>query len=79
MANHGPFCKRIKNDKENILKLTMWKRQRMLNGGFIKSLSISPDDVTELMITVQSRLEQRLNSTLNSEQIHQMDLQELPY
>ena len=27
MANHGPFCKRIKNDKENILKLIMWKRQ----------------------------------------------------
>ena len=27
MANHGPFCKRIKkNDKENILKLIMWKR-----------------------------------------------------
>ena len=28
MANHGPFCKRIKNDKENILKSIMWKRQR---------------------------------------------------
>ena len=40
MANHGPFCKRIKNDKENILKLTMWKRQRMQNGAFLKSLSI---------------------------------------
>ena len=23
MANHGPFCKMIKNDKENILKLIM--------------------------------------------------------
>ena len=29
IANHGPFCKRIKNDKENILKSIMWKRQRM--------------------------------------------------
>ena len=29
MANHGPFCKRIKNDKENIPKSIMWKRQRM--------------------------------------------------
>ena len=27
MANHGPLRKRIKNDKENILKYTMWKRQ----------------------------------------------------
>ena len=27
LANHGPFCKRIKNDKENILKSIMWKRQ----------------------------------------------------
>ena len=27
MANHGPFCKRIINDKEKILKLFMWKRQ----------------------------------------------------
>ena len=26
-ANHGPFCKRIKNDNENILKSIMWKRQ----------------------------------------------------
>ena len=26
MANHGPLCKTIKNDKENILKLTMLKR-----------------------------------------------------
>ena len=40
MANHGPFCKRIKNDKENSLKLIMWKRQRMLKGAFLKSLSI---------------------------------------
>ena len=29
LANHGPFCERIKNDKENIIKLIMWKRQRM--------------------------------------------------
>ena len=29
MSNDGPFCKRIKNDKENILKSIMWKRQRM--------------------------------------------------
>ena len=29
MANHGPFCKRIKHDKGNILKSIMWKRQRM--------------------------------------------------
>ena len=27
MAYNGPLCKRIKNDKVNILKLTMWKRQ----------------------------------------------------
>ena len=27
IANHGPLCKRIKSDKENILKSTMWKRQ----------------------------------------------------
>ena len=26
--------------KKNILKLIMWKRQRMLNGAFLKSLSI---------------------------------------
>ena len=41
MANHGPYalCKRIKND-ENILKLIMWKRLRMSNGAFSKSLSI---------------------------------------
>ena len=32
------------------------------------------DDVTEL---IQSRLKQRLKSTLNNEQMHQMDLQEL--
>ena len=29
MANHGPFCKGIKNDEENILKLITGKRQRM--------------------------------------------------
>ena len=29
IANHGPFCKRIKTDNENILKLIMWKRQWM--------------------------------------------------
>ena len=29
MANYSPFCKRIKNDKENILKSIMWNRQRM--------------------------------------------------
>ena len=29
MANHGSFCKRIKNNKESILKSIMWKRQRM--------------------------------------------------
>ena len=40
MANHCPFCKRINNDKENILKSIMWKRQRMQNGAFLKSLSI---------------------------------------
>ena len=39
IANHGPFCKRIKHDKENTLKSIMWKRQRMLNGAFLKSLS----------------------------------------
>ena len=27
LANHGPMCKRIKNDKENILLSTVWKRQ----------------------------------------------------
>ena len=27
MANHGPFCKRMKYDKENILKSIMLKRQ----------------------------------------------------
>ena len=27
MANHGPLCKRIKSDKENILKSIMWKGQ----------------------------------------------------
>ena len=42
MANHGPFCKRMKNDKENFLKSIMRKRQRMLNGAFLKSLSILP-------------------------------------
>ena len=34
MANHGPFYQKIKNDKENILKLIMWKRQTMINGAF---------------------------------------------
>ena len=29
MTYHGPFCKKIKNDNENILKSIMWKRQRM--------------------------------------------------
>ena len=29
MANNGPFCKRIKNDKENSLKSIVWKRQRI--------------------------------------------------
>ena len=29
MENHGPFCKRIKNDKENILNSIMWKRQEI--------------------------------------------------
>ena len=41
MANNGPLCKKIKNDKENILKLTMLKRQWIQNGAFLKSLSIS--------------------------------------
>ena len=27
MANHGPLCERIKSDKKNILKSTIWKRQ----------------------------------------------------
>ena len=27
MANHGSLYKRIKHDKENILKSIMWKRQ----------------------------------------------------
>ena len=27
IPNHGPFCRRIKNDKENILKSIMWKKQ----------------------------------------------------
>ena len=27
MANYGPFCKRIKKDKENILNLIVWNRQ----------------------------------------------------
>ena len=31
MANHGPLCKWIKSDKENILKSTMWKRQKIYN------------------------------------------------
>ena len=29
MANHDPLCKRINNDKENILKSIMRKKQRM--------------------------------------------------
>ena len=29
MANHGPLCKRIKNDKENLLNSIMWKRQKI--------------------------------------------------
>ena len=40
MANHGPERKRVKNDKEIIPKSTMWKRQWILTGAFLKSLSI---------------------------------------
>ena len=27
MANHGPLCKQVKNDKRNILKSATWKSQ----------------------------------------------------
>ena len=27
MVNHGPLCKKIKNDNENISKSTMWKSE----------------------------------------------------
>ena len=41
MSNHGPLCKRIKNDKENILKSTTWKRQRIYNWCVSKVLQYS--------------------------------------
>ena len=39
MANHGLFRKRIKHDKESILKSIMWKRQNV-EWCVLKSLSI---------------------------------------
>ena len=41
VANHGSLCKRIKNEKENIINSAMWKRQGMPNGAFLKSFCIN--------------------------------------
>ena len=40
MANNGPFCKGIENDKGYIFESELWKKQGMYNGAFLKSLSI---------------------------------------
>ena len=40
MANNGPFCKGVENDKGNIFEPELWKKQGMYNGAFLKSLRI---------------------------------------
>ena len=40
MANNSPLCKGIESVKGSIFESELWKKQRMHNGAFLKSLSI---------------------------------------